>query len=338
MLSSFRIYLVLIGLIANICQTHAEEKKPSEKVIREAIQKSLPLLWEGMEGHSDANRCFSCHNHGVPLLTFSIVKQHGFAVDPERLQKQIQHIEAFFKSNYREEKGFLPTGGRVSTTGWGLLSLASFDIKATPVIDAVVEYTLKEDGHRDHWTPAGNRPPSEGSHFMTTYVGLRALKNYPNTKQEEAFNKRTEKVRGWLKEAKPKDNEDRVFRLMALQLLNETTLLDEAIQSLKKLQRPDGSWSQLDETKEGDPYATGIALTVLALGGKQSTQESWYQQGLQYLLQSQQPDGSWHVKTRARPVQKYFESGFPHGKDQFISCAATGWATSALALSLPLKK
>jgi hypothetical protein len=29
-------------------------------------------------------------------------------------------------------------------------------------------------------------------------------------------------------------------------------------------------------------------------------------------------------------VQPYFESGFPHGRSQFISCAATCWATMAL--------
>ena len=51
----------------------------------------------------------------------------------------------------------------------------------------------------------------------------------------------------------------------------------------------------------------------------------------------QRPDGSWHVRSRSKPFQTYFESGFPHGKDQFISMAATGWATTALALACPLK-
>jgi hypothetical protein len=31
----------------------------------------------------------------------------------------------------------------------------------------------------------------------------------------------------------------------------------------------------------------------------------------------------------------YFETGFPHGKDQFISMSATGWAIAALALACP---
>jgi hypothetical protein len=40
------------------------------------------------------------------------------------------------------------------------------------------------------------------------------------------------------------------------------------------------------------------------------------------------------VASRSRPFQPYFESGFPYGKDQFISAAASNWATMALALAV----
>ena len=52
-----------------------------------------------------------------------------------------------------------------------------------------------------------------------------------------------------------------------------------------------------------------------------------------YLVKTQRTDGSWHVQSRSKPLQLYFESGFPHGKDQFISCAASSWATIALVLA-----
>jgi hypothetical protein len=52
-----------------------------------------------------------------------------------------------------------------------------------------------------------------------------------------------------------------------------------------------------------------------------------------WLLESQLADGSWLVTTRSRPIQVYFESGFPHEKSQFISISATSWATMALILS-----
>ena len=45
--------------------------------------------------------------------------------------------------------------------------------------------------------------------------------------------------------------------------------------------------------------------------------------------------GSWHVKSRSKPFQKYFETGFPHAQDQFISTTATAWSTIALLLALP---
>jgi hypothetical protein len=41
------------------------------------------------------------------------------------------------------------------------------------------------------------------------------------------------------------------------------------------------------------------------------------------------------VKSRSEAFQPYFESGFPHGKDQWISAAGTSWAITALALTNP---
>ncbi|MFM6026129.1 MAG: hypothetical protein ACKPER_24985 [Dolichospermum sp.] len=41
------------------------------------------------------------------------------------------------------------------------------------------------------------------------------------------------------------------------------------------------------------------------------------------------------MTSRSKPIQSYFESGYPHGTNQFISISAAGWATTALALVLP---
>jgi hypothetical protein len=56
---------------------------------------------------------------------------------------------------------------------------------------------------------------------------------------------------------------------------------------------------------------------------------------VRYLLRTQLADGSWLVHTRSHPTQTFFDTGFPHGEDQFISSAATNWATLALLLSKP---
>ena len=55
-----------------------------------------------------------------------------------------------------------------------------------------------------------------------------------------------------------------------------------------------------------------------------------YQRGVKYLLETQESYGSWFVHKRAVAINGYFESGFPHGKFQFISYTGTCWATMAL--------
>jgi hypothetical protein len=71
-------------------------------------------------------------------------------------------------------------------------------------------------------------------------------------------------------------------------------------------------------------------LTALVEAGGLAVTDPVYRRGMQFLLDSQLEDGSWYVRTRVIPVQPYFDSEFPHGTDQFISAAATNWATMAL--------
>src|SRR3954464_10920244 len=88
---------------------------------------------------------------------------------------------------------------------------------------------------------------------------------------------------------------------------------------------------------ESDAYATGQALTALIEAGQIKPGDDAYNRGAAFLLRTQRPDGSWLVRTRSFPFQPYKESGFPHGKDQWISAAGTSWAVWALSLGQPAK-
>jgi hypothetical protein len=59
-----------------------------------------------------------------------------------------------------------------------------------------------------------------------------------------------------------------------------------------------------------------------------------YRRGTDFLLRTQAADGTWLVKTRSIWLQPYFESGFPYGRDQFISTAGTAWASMALSAAV----
>jgi hypothetical protein len=60
-----------------------------------------------------------------------------------------------------------------------------------------------------------------------------------------------------------------------------------------------------------------------------------YKRAVQFLLNTQQEDGSWYTKTRAMAFQPYFGAGFPHAYDQWISAAGSAWSTMALSQALP---
>jgi squalene cyclase len=81
-----------------------------------------------------------------------------------------------------------------------------------------------------------------------------------------------------------------------------------------------------------DAYATGQILVALLKAGAVKDYPGAIKRGIEYLRKTRLDDGSWFVQTRSRPIQVYFESGFPHEKSQFISAAATSWAEWAMLL------
>jgi hypothetical protein len=309
---------------------------PTPEAIRSAIGKSLPLLERGARGSIEQRKqCFNCHNQGLPILALTTARERGFPLDEQFLQTQLQFTADFLAKNkdrYLEGKG---QGGQVDMAGYALWTLAQGGWQPDDTTAAVAEYLLLYERDENHWKSVSRRPPSEQSPFTTTYLALRGLQHFGMPEQRDRIAARTEVVREWLLAAQAKETEDFVFRLHALKRAGASeAALREAAAELLKLQRDDGGWAQLPDL-ESDAYATGSALTALQLSGGMKTNEPAYHRGLAFLLAAQQEDGSWHVVSRSKPFQAYFETGYPHGKDQFISSAAGGWATIALALALP---
>jgi hypothetical protein len=84
----------------------------------------------------------------------------------------------------------------------------------------------------------------------------------------------------------------------------------------------------------GNGTRGGQALVAPHQAGGLPITNPAYQRGVSYLLKGQAADGSWPVKTRMLPLQKYFESGFPYGEIQWISAAASTRSTMALVLTV----
>lgn len=329
-----------LGFLSSIRAANAAEAvadpEPSPAAIRAAVTKSLPLLTAGARGSMEKReRCFTCHNQGLPIMALTMAQARGLNIDTNELRKQLQFTADFLaknQTNYLAGKG---QGGQTDTAGYALWALANGGWKPDATTAAVAEFLLLWQQNLEHWKPQSRRPPSEQSLFTSTHVALRGLKNFGIPEQRGRIDQRFAQVRQWLLKTPAQDTEDGVFRLRALHLVGVAEPeIRQAAQELIATQHPDGGWSQLPDL-DSDAYATSTALVALRQAGGLATTSDTYRRGLRYLLAQQLPDGSWQVKTRSKPIQTFYESGYPHGPDQFISITAAGWATTALALALP---
>jgi len=312
----------------------ADSKLPVEDAIRAAISRSVPLLEKGAIGSAEQRQCFTCHNQALPVLAMVEARDRGFAIDEQNLKRQLEHTAAHLqrgRAKYLQGRG---QGGQVSTAGYALWTLEAGGWQPDETTAAVTSYLLEYQQDLPHWRHRGNRPPSQGSDFTATYVALRGLSAFGTQDQQPEFGERTRAVTSWLRETSPADTEDRVFRLNSLAYIDAADLTKLAARELLDTQRDDGGWAQTSQMTS-DAYATGSALVALLDAGEIPADAAPIRRGIRYLLDTQLQDGSWHVVTRAEPFQTYFESGFPHGEDQFISIAGSSWATLALLRVLP---
>lgn len=327
-------YGKILFAVTMVSSLEAEEISRSMDSIRGAVSKAIPSIEKGMSGSADRRKCFTCHNQAVPLIALSEAKDRGFKINAANFKRQLKHTADHLtrgRKNYLAGRG---QGGKVITAGYALWALEAGGYAPDETTAAVTAFLLAYQTESDRWSHPGKRPPSSGSDFTATYVALRGLDAFANAEQQEQTKSRRDAVARWLLSKSPAETEDQVFRLRSLRFMDDS---EEAIRlatvELIKSQNSDGGWSQKAEMPS-DSYATGTVLAALLRGGH-SLKDDSVRRGAEYLVNTQLDDGTWHVRTRAKPFQTYYESGFPHGEDQFISIAASSWATLALTLCLP---
>ncbi|HUK18779.1 MAG TPA: ankyrin repeat domain-containing protein [Bryobacteraceae bacterium] len=300
--------------------------------IRAAVERSLPLLEKNDAAFLKASGCVSCHNNTLAAVTMATARKSGFHVDEREVAEQLKTIGNYIES-WRErtlQNQGIP--GDNDTSGHILLGLAAANYPGDTATDAMAILLKREQTPDGHWGIFAHRPPLEASDIETTAVAMRALQVYaPKVKRAE-YEKAVALAAAWLAKAEPRCTEDRVFQVLGLTWAGaDKEAIRAASHALAAEQRPDGGWAQIPPLAS-DAYATGEALVALQQSGTQAG-DAALQRGIRFLMNSQAEDGSWYVRRRALPLQPYFESGFPYGRDQFISASATNWATTALAMA-----
>jgi len=328
--------------------------------VSSAITRSLELLQQTAATYTDQRDCFSCHHQALPSMAISLAASRGFDIDRSRVDWQSEFTAAFFlKRGEQLEKGDGVPGGSY-TAAYAALQLAADGADSPRVSELLVKYLHHNRQQDGHWKIRTRRPPLEESDFTATALSLAALRLHDNASDPGALGQKVQQTVAWLAANPASTTEDHVYRLLGIywgsvdrrrgartswsRLLEarSASRMDEGARTsfqqtvawLLKQQRQDGGWSQLEDGSS-DAYASGQVIAALLGTGAARPADSSIRRGIDYLLKTQKEDGSWHVASRSKAFQEYFESGFPHKADQFISVAASSWATMALVLSGP---
>ena len=299
-------------------------------------------------------------------MALSPGRQRGFDINEQTLLAIAEHTEADLNGaidDYRKGKG---QPGGVIRAGYALWALEAAGWPRDETTASVAHYLTVIQGDHKRWPPQSNRPPSESSAFTATALALRGVQAFaqpaPDQETTEKAGPKVETATAlraraleWLEQTKPKETEDRVFRLWGLKhasarpgrlprppticcILSGPTVAGASSthrrnQPKRRTRRTKLRWRPLVRCQRR--LCDRLSLGGASLGRRCFHRVTPYRRGLQFLIRSQRNDGTWFIKSRSSPFQAYFESGFPHGPDQFISAAGSGWATAALVLACP---
>jgi hypothetical protein len=303
--------------------------------VKTAVEKSVALLQRTNSKFVVTGGCVGCHAQNLTGMAVKVARMNGAEVDSKVDTEMARSV--LLLQGGREQTLMQLVDPPPAQLGmeYSVLQFGATGMPPSRAIDSFVRYIAAAQRPEGNWPYTDiPRPPIEDGDFFMTAMGIRCLQLYDVPGRETEFQDRIQRAGMWMKNAQPLSTEDRVMQLLGLQWTGMPVKQRE--DELLALQHDDGGWAQ-NPWLPADAYATGQALYALHKLGLSSSDRA-YQRAVQYLLGTQQGDGSWHVSSRAPKFQPYFQSGFPHDDDQWISSAATAWAAMAMAYAIPVTK
>lgn len=308
----------------------AAETVPQD-TLRAAAARGLSLLVKTSPTFVQKGGCNSCHNQMLPAAAQAFARSRGVEAGAPLVQLPPEVSE---NTTERYVEYAVGGGGGISSLGYDFFASIMAGKPADAHMLSQIHFIKGMQASDGHWTGgAGRRPPLTFDDVTPTALMILALDRYAPRVDAADTAARIARARRWLRQAAPDRTQEYAFKVLGLVWANaDPAAVRAAVKELRANQSPGGGWSQLPSLP-ADAYATGIALYAMSVARVPAT-DAGYQSGLRYLLSTQAPDGTWHVRTRALPFQPYFESGYPYGNDQWISAAGSAYATIAIAAAL----
>jgi ankyrin repeat protein len=324
-------------VVAAVCVQTASAQTADE--IRGSIQRALAVLQRSAASFVAQRACVSCHHNILPILMLHMAADRGFHVDSKVLGAVEEKTFKDIGAPGALDEAILAETLNDPTPNDSFLLMAADTAGIQPNLTLAVYAARMANWQRDgHWVTSDFRPPHSSSYFTATATAVRAIQLYMPEELRPERDACIERARQWLMRTPPISTEDASFRLLGMIWADApNTEIEAARHDLMAFQLASGGWPQLP-SYQPDAYSTGEALFALNQAAVPATNAEW-RKGLKFLLSTQAADGTWRVNTRmlspASVSPKYFTTGFPYRKDEYISYAGSCWATMALVSAVP---
>jgi Squalene-hopene cyclase C-terminal domain/Prenyltransferase and squalene oxidase repeat len=350
----------VVALSLGLCiATHAcaEEpvaaSAPSPSATTEQIQKTIDRAIGYLQTESAAwlktRKCAACHHVPMPLWALSEAARQGYTIDTKYLADTTESLlgtrEKLMASRIFPNPADPPDPrpqGRGLNMGLPFLAVAA---QSLPLMTEgqkqsrklIAEEILKKQQPDGSWEffATLRRPPINETQTTDAAWIIMALEGAGGSDAPESQRAALAKAIAWLDAAKLSGiHQDKALKvLLGARSGKARESMQTTIDELLRLQRNDGGWSQTVPELKSDAFATGQTLYVLSLAGFTADRPEM-KRGIDFLVATQKPDGSWPMISRSTP------DGSP-GSSKLLTpiiCAASSWSTLGLARLAPKVK
>jgi hypothetical protein len=314
--------------------------------IQTTVDRAIPYLQTESAAWLSLRQCAACHHAGMPFWALSEAERQGYAIDNKYLTDKIESLlgskDKLLSSKIFPNPADAPDPrpqGRGLNMGLPFLavaarSLSSLEEGQKQSLKLIAEEIVKkqqEDGSWEFFATL-RRPPINESQTTDAAWIIMALEEETGPDAPESQRAALQKAIAWLDSAQFSGiHQDKAMKvLMAARSGKPRETMQSTIDELLALQRADGGWSQTVPEPKSDAFATGQTLYVLSLAGY-TAERPEIKRGIDFLVSTQMPDGSWPMISRSTP------DGSPGSSKLLtpITCAASSWATLGLARLVP---
>jgi len=320
--------------------------RATTRQIQRTVERAIGYLQTESAAWLNTRKCAACHHVPMPLWALSEVDRQGYAIDKKFVADTIESLlgsrDKLMASKIFPNSADPPDPrpkGRGLNMGLPFLAVAA---QSLPSLEEGQKQSLKlvaneivkkqqPDGSWEFFATL-RRPPINESQTTDGAWIIIALEGEMGIDAPESQREALSRAIAWLDGAKRSDShQDKVLKvLMRARTGKPRETMQATVDELLALQRADGGWSQTVPELKSDAFATGQTLYVLSLAGY-TAERPEIQRGIDFLVATQMPDGSWPMISRSTP------DGSPGSAKLLtpITCAASSWATLGLARLAP---